>query len=94
MLKKGMTQAIYKDLHKVNSHSSLSDVSEEKQESLKLKSSTGKNPNSMTSQEGGQGLDDGLSNDQSLDEGDVFEEDQNKFSALLGLPQISLESIY
>ena len=52
-LKKGMTQAIYKDLNKVNSRSSLSDL-EEKDESADL---TNRNP--ASSQDGG--LDDGLS---------------------------------
>jgi hypothetical protein len=52
-LKKGMTQAIYKDLNKVNSRSSLSDL-EEKDESADL---TNQNP--ASSQDGG--LDDGLS---------------------------------
>jgi len=40
-------------------------------------------------------FDDGLSSEElSLEEDDAFKENSNKFAQLLGLPQITIETIY
>jgi hypothetical protein len=39
-------------------------------------------------------FDDGLTSDGSLNEDNYLENDENKFSSMLGLPQMTIETIY
>ena len=39
-------------------------------------------------------IDDGLSSEMSLDEAEYYKTDDNQFTQLLGLPQVTIETIY